>query len=304
MAGIPGSAGRVPRHLRGNGSENSPALQRWESHTGQGTKSRRDGRTVLSSLKGLFPFCVTFPSAEALGYFRGAMDGWRRNAVIFAKNGHFPQKVASVFDEHRPVSGEHRPVFHAHRAVSGEHRAVFSALRPVFQRLRPVYGIHRPVSGRLRPVRDKHRPVSTGHRAVFAIHRPESHAYRSQPRAYEGRFRTGDADSAAPMPARLLEKDDPRVLGTRNAERGTRNAERGTRNAERGTRNAERKGAPDALCAMNNLTEGNTVIGTDGNEPGRERQVRFIISGHACATRKRVLKPQEVADVIAPPHSK
>ena len=107
-------------------------------------------------------------------------------------------------------------------------------------------------------------------------------------RETNGRKRGTDARATRPDCAG--KDDNPRSFSlafsekcappNRNAERGTRNAERGTRNAERGTRG--RKGAPSALCAINNLTGGTSVIGTHGNEPGHERQARFIISGHAC----------------------
>ena len=114
----------------------------------------------------------------------------------------------------------------------------------------------------------------------------------------DGRKRGTDARATRPDCAG--KHDNPRSFSLAFSEKcapPNRNAERGTRNAERGTRG--RKGAPGALCAINNLTGGTTVIGTHGNEPGHERQARFIISGHACATRKGVLKPQDVADLLA-----
>ena len=179
--------------------------------------ARRQAATVLPSLKGLFPFRMTFPSAEALGYFRGSQCRWREKGLFFAKNGHFPQKLAAVCAEHGPVSGEHRPVFHAHRAVSDAHGAVSVALRAVFQRLLPGCGEHRQVPVGHGPVSGAVRPVSREHSPVSMKPLPEFQANHAQPRTCEGRFQTGHAEPAAPLPARLLEKADPRVLGARNA---------------------------------------------------------------------------------------
>ena len=53
---LPDTAG-----VKGECHENSPALQRWEPHGSQKAKSRRDERTLLPSLPGLFPIFRTFP---------------------------------------------------------------------------------------------------------------------------------------------------------------------------------------------------------------------------------------------------
>jgi hypothetical protein len=72
--------------------ENSPALERWETHRQNKSSPARDGRNFLSSLTGLVPAKSRLPSAKALGYYHGTQfsffhvpRGWlcwpRRNRI-------------------------------------------------------------------------------------------------------------------------------------------------------------------------------------------------------------------------------
>ena len=105
-------------------------------------KSRRDGRTVLSSLTGLWDFGGQEPTAEAVGYFQ--RGGWRQR---FRSSRGGASGGGESF--HHAVSPSNRVVLPSNRAVMPSNRAVLPSNRAVLPSNRAVLSFCRAGKGRI-----------------------------------------------------------------------------------------------------------------------------------------------------------